>query len=108
MSRPAKFLFFVVTAAPIAAAIEPFLMYTATTIHVSATERATVAMVCLGVLIFTVGVWRQQSWMLPWAVACDAAFGLWYLHALWGTLQAGNYTRPAVLIGPLLWALTPF
>ena len=108
MTRIQRILFLVVTAVAIAATLEPFRHYTTSTIHVLWVERWFVGFVCLGVVVFTVLVWRRLRLALAPAVACDLLFGLWYLYSLVGTVQSHNYLSWECLIIPFAWATSAF
>ena len=100
--------FYTLTGSAVAASVEPFAMYTMTTIHVSSGERFLVASVCIAVVVFTIGVWRRRRWMLSPAVASNILFGSLSLYALWGTFHSQNYTTLPCLIFPLVSAMSPF
>ncbi|MBK1884515.1 hypothetical protein JIN85_19015 [Luteolibacter pohnpeiensis] len=108
MNRTSKVVFWLLTGLAITATVEPFVMYTMTTIHVSSIERWIVAGACIAVVVFTIGVWRHRRWMLTPAIASNALFGSLSLYGLWGTFQSHNYTALSCLALPLLFAASPF
>jgi hypothetical protein len=106
MTRIQRLLFLLLSGIAVTATVEPFSLYTMTTIHVLRIERWFVALVCLGVVAFTVLVWRRKRWALVPAVTSNALFGIWYCHALAGTVQSHNYSSWPCLIVPFGWALS--
>lgn len=108
MTRAAKIVFFLLTALSIAATVEPFSLYTMSTIHVLRIERWFVGLVCLAAVAFTLLIWCRKRWALAPAVASDILFGLWYLYALAGTIRGHNYLCWHCLIIPFAWAFSAF
>ena len=108
MTGKRKLLFLVLTAISVAATVEPFSLYTMSTIHVLRVERLFAGVVCLSVAGFTVLIWLRKRWVLSLAVASDLVFGLWYLHRLNGTIRSHNYLSWDCLIIPFAWALSAF
>ena len=106
MIKPRHIPFYLLTGLSAAATVEPFALYTMSTIHVTTTQRAIVAGICLSVVVFTLGLWRGARWSVVPAVAANAVFFSWYLYRLEGTINSGNFMAWECLIVPFAWATT--